>query len=64
MSLLRDARLLTPTTRVVSVMLQEPPKAPRPRRRGRARPREAAAVLFDNAAERCYEVAVDLTAGR
>jgi primary-amine oxidase len=59
---LRDSGKVTPTTRFVSVMLKEPPKAfvhgtqelPQ---------REAAAVLFDNGSNSCFEAAVNITAG-
>lgn len=61
-SLLAAAGKLTPTTRVVSVMLKEPPKDAVHAGSGwDALPREAAAVLFDNAANACYEAALDLT---
>src|SRR3954464_8477795 len=58
---LRDAGKVTPTTRFVSVALREPLKAlvhgfdetNRP-------PREAFAVLFDNATNSCYEATVSL----
>lgn len=59
--LLRDARLLTPTTRVVSVMLKEPPKAKVHAWNGtEAIDREAAAVLFDNATNTAHEVELNL----
>lgn len=63
-ALLRAAGKLTPTTRVVSVMLKEPPKAAVHAGTGwAALPRSAEAVLFDNATNSCYETALDLTAG-
>lgn len=61
-SLLAAAGKLSPTTRVVSVMLKEPPKATVHAGSGWAGlPREAAAVLFDNAANACYEAELNLT---
>src|SRR4051812_42135588 len=62
-SLLAAAGKLSPTTRVVSVMLKEPPKTAVHAGKGwEALPREAAAVLFDNAANSCFEAEVNLTA--
>ena len=60
--LLRESGKVTPTTRFVSVALREPEKGlvhnpngdPPP-------PREAFAVLFDNATNSCYETTVSLT---
>lgn len=61
-SVLSDAGLLTPTTRVVSVALKEPPKAAVHSGEGwAALPREAFAVLFDNAANACHEATLSLT---
>src|SRR3954451_2955608 len=62
--LLRESGKVTPTTRFVSVALREPEKGlvhnpngdPPP-------PREAFAVLFDNATNSCYEATVSLTDG-
>ncbi len=63
-ALLAAAGKLTPTTRVVSVMLKEPPKAAVHAGTGwDALPREAAAVLFDNATNSCFEAELNLTAG-
>lgn len=63
-ALLRAAGKLAPTTRVVSVMLKEPPKAAVHAGTGwAALARCAEAVLFDNATNSCYETALDLTAG-
>jgi primary-amine oxidase len=61
-SLLKDAGKVTPTTRFVSVSLKEPSKESVHRFTG-AEPirREAAAVLFDNGANACYETALSLT---
>ena len=62
-ALLAAAGKLTPTTRVVSVMLKEPPKAAVHAGTGwDALPREAAAVLFDNATNSCFEAELNLTA--
>src|SRR5215207_5733338 len=58
-SLLRDTGKVTPTTRFVSVSLKEPDKALV--HAGKSAPREAAAVLFDNATNSCYETSVSLT---
>ncbi|MBN9119257.1 MAG: primary-amine oxidase [Planctomycetes bacterium] len=59
---LAGAGKLTPTTRVVSVMLKEPPKAAVHAGTGwDALPREAAAVLFDNATNSCFEAELNLT---
>jgi len=53
---------LTPTTRVVSVMLKEPPKEAVHAGTGwNALPRQAAAVLFDNATNSCFEAELNLT---
>jgi primary-amine oxidase len=61
--LLAAAKKLTPTTRVVSVMLKEPPKAAVHAGAGwEALPRQAAAVLFDNATNSCFEAELNLTA--
>jgi primary-amine oxidase len=61
-SILATAGKLTPTTRVVSVMLKEPPKAAVHSGEGWAElPREASAVLFDNATNSCYEADLNLT---
>ena len=60
--LLRDAGKVTPTTRFVSVSLKEPAKESVHRfKSGTPIRREAAAVLFDNATNSCYEAAVALT---
>src|SRR5262245_26847836 len=62
--LLRAAGKVTPTTRFVSVMLKEPPKTAVHAGTGwAALPRLAAAVLFDNATNSCFEAELDLTAG-
>src|SRR5579883_1015603 len=60
-SLLRDTGKVTPTTRFVSVALKEPPKRAVLSPTGSV-PREAFAVLFDNAANACYEATVSLAA--
>jgi primary-amine oxidase len=60
--LLKQAGKVTPTTRFVSVALKEPDKALVHGFTGsNLPPREAFAVLFDNAANACYEAAVSLT---
>src|SRR5262245_14665478 len=60
-AVLAGAGKLTPTTRVVSVMLKEPPKALVHSDATRANhPREAAAVLFDNATNSCFEAELNL----
>ena len=62
-ALLAAAGKLTPTTRVVSVMLKEPPKAAVHAGSGwDALPREAATVLFDNATNSCFEAELNLSA--
>jgi primary-amine oxidase len=61
-SLLRQADKVAPTTRFVSVSLREPRKELLDR--GAAPPREAFAVLFDNATNSCYEAALSLTDGK
>jgi primary-amine oxidase len=62
-SLLAAAGKLTPTTRVVSAMLKEPPKASVHAGTGWEKlSREAAAVLFDNATNSCFEAELNLTA--
>jgi primary-amine oxidase len=62
--LLRREGKVTPTTRFVSVALKEPDKAlvHRPEG-GEAPPREVLAVLFDNAANACYEASLSLVEG-
>lgn len=63
--ILRDSGRVTPTTRFVSVSLREPAKHfvhapadhPLP-------PREAEAVLFDNAQNACYEAVVSIAEGQ
>jgi primary-amine oxidase len=58
---LRDSGKVTPTTRFVSVSLKEPSKAFVHSFSGKeACPREAAAVLFDNATNSCFETEVSL----
>jgi primary-amine oxidase len=59
-SVLRDSGKVTPTTRFVSVMLKEPPKAAVLSPASQPLPREALAVLFDNAANSCYEATVSI----
>jgi primary-amine oxidase len=62
--LLRGAGRVTPTTRFVSVMLKEPPKTVIHAGTGwPALPRLAAAVLFDNATNSCFEANLNLTTG-
>ncbi len=61
-SLLRQADKVTPTTRFVSVSLREPKKELLGRET--PPPREAFAVLFDNATNSCYEAALSLTGGK
>jgi primary-amine oxidase len=61
-SLLRSAGKVTPTTRFVSVSLKEPPKAAVHAWDERAAlPREAFAVLFDNATNTAHEATLSLT---
>ncbi len=60
--LLKENGKVTPSTRFVSVSLKEPPKESVHRFTASAPiRREAAAVLFDNATNSCYEAAVSLT---
>lgn len=60
--ILRDSGKVTATTRFVSVSLKEPPKAfVHAFTGGETHPREAAAVLFDNAANACFETEVSLS---
>ncbi len=62
--LLWDSGKVTPTTRFVSVALREPEKSfVHGRDDDRPPPREAFAVLFDNAANACYEATVSLDDG-
>ena len=64
-SLLAAVGKLTPTTRVVSVILKEPLKSSVHAGTGwNAIPRESAVVLFDNATNSCYEAELNLTAER
>ncbi len=60
-SLLRDAGRVTPTTRFVSVSLEEPPKALVLGTNSTAPDRRAFVVLFDNAANACHEATLSLT---
>jgi primary-amine oxidase len=61
-SLLRTAGKVTPTTRFVSVSLQEPPKdSVHGFPSASSIPREAHAVLFDNGTNSCYEAVLSLT---
>src|SRR5262245_1729363 len=60
--LLRDGGKVTPTTRFVSVRLKEPAKSLiHGAAAGASVPREAFAVLFDNARNACYETTMSLT---
>jgi primary-amine oxidase len=61
--LLREHGKVTPTTRFVSVSLKEPPKDTVHSPGKQTPPREAFAVLFDNATNSCYEAAVSLATG-
>lgn len=59
--ILKDAGKVTPTTRFVSVSLKEPDKALVHGFTGKESiPREAFAVLFDNATNSCFETSVSL----
>jgi primary-amine oxidase len=59
--ILKDAGKVTPTTRFVSVALREPPKAlVHALDEANPPPREAFAVLFDNATNSCFEATVSL----
>jgi primary-amine oxidase len=59
--ILNSAGKVTPTTRFVSVALHEPPKAAVHGFDGKALPpREAFAVLFDNATNSCFEATISL----
>ncbi len=59
---LGDANKVTPTTRFVSVQLKEPPKAA-VHAGAVDGPREAFVVLFDNAANSCFEAVVSVSLG-
>lgn len=58
---LRESGKVTPTTRFVSVALFEPDKALV--HAGESPPREAQAILFDNATNACHEAVVSLAEG-
>ena len=61
-TILKDAGKVTPTTRFVSVSLKEPDKAFVHAFTGKESiKREAAAVLFDNGTNSCYETTLSLT---
>ena len=61
--LIKAGNTFTPTTRFISIMLKEPPKqAIRNWPADPAPPREAIAVLFDNAGNQASRVILDLTA--
>src|SRR5262245_53103230 len=63
--LLQAAGKVTPTTRFVSVSLKEPPKAAVHAWNERdALPREAFAVLFDNATNTAHEASLSLSEGK
>ncbi|MEI6258255.1 MAG: tyramine oxidase, partial [Planctomycetota bacterium] len=63
-SILKAAGKVTPTTRFVSVSLQEPPKDLVHAFTGLNLPaRQAFAVLFDNAANACHEAVVSIDRG-
>src|SRR5262245_34220065 len=63
--LLKAQGKITPTMRFVSVSLKEPKKATVHSFTGKQDgPREAFAVLFDNALNTCYEATIALTAGK
>jgi primary-amine oxidase len=59
-SVLRDSGKVTPTTRFVSVMLKEPPKAAVLSPGSQPPLRDAFAVLFDNASNSCFQATVSL----
>lgn len=59
-SALKDAGLVTPTTRFVSVALDEPPKELIHTGAASLTDRKAFAVLFDNATNACHEATVAL----
>jgi primary-amine oxidase len=62
--LLRKSGKVTPSTRFVSIALREPDKAlVHDPKQHASLPREAFAVLFDNAQNACYEAALSLTDG-
>lgn len=61
-AILKEQGKVTPTTRFVSVSLHEPPKALVHDRVASPPPRAAFVVLFDNAANSCYEATVSLAA--
>ena len=64
-ALLRDAGNVTPTTRFVSISLKEPSKEAVQQFTPKSPPaREAFVVLFDNAANACYEVTLSLSANQ
>src|SRR5690349_14705624 len=59
--ILKGAGRVTPTTRFVSVALREPPKTAVHGFNGKSLPpREAFAVLFDNATNSCFEATISL----
>src|SRR5438105_3216313 len=61
-SLLKEHRKVTPTTRFVSVSLKEPDKEFVHRFASKEPiPREAFAVLFDNGTNSCFEATLSLT---
>jgi primary-amine oxidase len=59
-AILKDAGKVTPTTRFVSVSLKEPKKESVYGHTGGPIRRDAAAVLFDNGTNSCYETSVSL----
>src|SRR5258708_16082530 len=58
--LLKQNGKVTPITRFVSVALKEPPKSRVYESNGEQPPREAFAVLFDNATNSCFEATISL----
>ena len=64
--LLKTAPAFTASTRIISIMLKEPPKDlvhAWPGNTGASPDREAAAVLFDNGINAAYDAVVNLTTG-
>ena len=64
-SILRENGKLTPTTRIVSISLKEPPKElVHQGKKSDGIPREARCVLFNNGTNTCHEGALSLATGK
>ena len=64
-AILKENGKLTPTTRIVSISLKEPPKERvHQGKSADTLPREARCVLFDNGTNTCHHGAISLATGK